>query len=181
MVLAGTKTLTLNSDYTPFSICGWKTAFTKLFSDNVYCVQTYDKQIMDSMGRFHNLPAVIVLKEYINMSGKKSPYSKKNVFLRDENTCQYCGYKFDVKYLQIDHVIPRSKPHLLKGKGLNSYENTVTACFYCNQAKADKTLDQCGMSLLRQPKPISRSQKIILDIKSRQIPKEWEVYVESYI
>lgn len=179
MKLHDQKVLVLNSDYSPFSIISWRTAFVKLFSGNVYCVSYYEDFVVDSKMRKHAIPAVLVLKDYINISSKKSPFTKKNIFLRDEYTCQYCSYKFKPPYLQIDHIIPKSKSHLLPPNiKLNSYENLTTSCAYCNSKKADRTPEQAGMQLLSVPKSINRSQKIVLEIKSRPIPKEWNLFLK---
>lgn len=177
------KTLILNSDYTPFGVVSWKTAFTKMYSSDVaYCVATYDKVIKDSAGRSYNLPAVIVLKQFVTTNNKKSPFSKKNVLLRDKFTCQYCKYKFDSNILQVDHVIPKSKPEKLpSGIKMNSFENTVTACFYCNSKKGNRTPKEAGMTLAKTPRPITRGQKIILEITSKSVPDEWKPYLESYL
>lgn len=176
------KTLVLNSDYSPFGVVDWKTAFCKLYSTDVaYCVSTYDKVIKDSANRAYNLPAVIVLKHFVSSNNKKSPFSKKNVILRDKFTCQYCKYKFDSSVLQIDHVIPKSKPDKLpSGVKMNSFENTVTACFYCNSKKGNRTPKEAGMNLARTPRPITRGQKVVLEIMSKAIPEEWMPYLEGY-
>lgn len=91
------------------------------------------------------LPSVIRLVRYI-----KRPYmvgvtfSKKNVFKRDRNVCQYCGLRGED--MTIDHVIPRSRG------GKTSWENVVVACKRCNIKKGDRTLRMAAMMLIRSPK-----------------------------
>lgn len=58
----------------------------------------------------------------------------KQVFLRDNYTCQYCG-KVGGK-LEADHIIPFSKG------GTDDMDNLVTACRKCNRQKRDKSVEE---------------------------------------
>jgi hypothetical protein len=62
---------------------------------------------------------------------------------------------------------------------VNSFENCVSSCFNCNSKKADRTPKEAGMALISIPRPITRGQKVLLDIKSKRIPVEWKPYVDS--
>ena len=89
---------------------------------------------------------MIRLLRYIRRSYRKSlAFSKKNVFRRDNYTCQYCGWIGSG--LTIDHIIPRS----LGGK--TSWDNVVVACQACNVRKGNRRLDETDMHLLRKVKP----------------------------
>lgn len=175
--------LILNADYTPIEITNWRNAFTLVYSKDkeAYVVATYGETIKDSAGRTYNLPAVVVLANYINAGNKKASYSKTNIKLRDRHTCQYCGRKFNDEKLNVDHVIPRAKQHLLpKGLKVSSWENVVCSCIPCNSKKGDRTLKEAGMHLIKQPRPITKAQKLYLQIKAKKsIPNEWVPYIES--
>ena len=178
------QVLVLNCDYTPHRIVSWKSAFVLIYSkDNgARLVASYKKTIKDSAHRTYNLPAVIVLQKYIKASNRKAKFSRQNIYIRDDFQCQYCGGKFDITKLNIDHVVARSKPHKLpNGYKMSSFENCVTACIQCNKKKGDKTLEQAKMRLLRIPKSITQSEKIYYEIVNRQfIPEEWLPYIERY-
>jgi 5-methylcytosine-specific restriction endonuclease McrA len=58
--------------------------------------------------------------------------SKRNIFLRDEYRCQYCGCEVRESDATLDHVHPLS----LGGK--NTWENLTTACKPCNWSKSNK-------------------------------------------
>ena len=73
-----------------------------------------------------------MLKEY-QKSKITSRLSKRNVFLRDEYTCQYCGSKVNDVTATLDHVHPVSKG------GKTTWENSTTACKPCNYRKAAET------------------------------------------
>lgn len=175
--------LVLNADYLPHRVIDWKSAFVMIYSKDgeaAHVVATYEETVKDSMGRTYNLPAVIVLNEYVASNNKFASYSKTNVILRDGCVCQYCGRKFQREKLTIDHVIPKSQPNKLpKGIKASSFSNCVAACNTCNAKKADRTPTEAKMRLLKQPKPITKGQKIYLDLTSRRIPNEWKPYLES--
>jgi 5-methylcytosine-specific restriction endonuclease McrA len=177
--------LVLNADYQPLEITDWQAALVLVYSkDNdghgAYVVSTYDQTIKDGLGKVYNLPAVIVIKKYIKNGNKRCPYSKRNVKLRDKNTCQYCGGVFPPDKLNVDHITPRSKQHLLpSGIKCSSFENVVCSCIQCNSKKADRTLKEAGLHLIRVPRAITKSEKVLLEIKSRiNIPQEWKPYID---
>ena len=74
---------------------------------------------------------------------KVLPVNRREVFRRDNHTCQYCG---STKHLTLDHVIPRSKG------GTHTWDNVVTACEKCNSCKGDRLLHETPMVLKTKPK-----------------------------
>jgi 5-methylcytosine-specific restriction endonuclease McrA len=58
-------------------------------------------------------------------------FSKGNVFLRDNYTCQYCGDELEKRDCTLDHVVPTSHG------GKTTFENTVCACGPCNAGKGN--------------------------------------------
>jgi 5-methylcytosine-specific restriction endonuclease McrA len=92
------------------------------------------------------VPEIIVLTSYDGRQSRGLKLSRRNVMERDELTCQYCGKKLEPGKLTIDHVIPRSRG------GQTIWENVVAACMRCNDKKGDRTLEQSGMMLKRQPR-----------------------------
>lgn len=82
------------------------------------------------------------VNEFINKYVKQRLYHvnndlwkeiSKDVFERDEFTCQYCG-KVGGK-LEVDHKIPISRG------GTNDFENLTTSCRKCNRQKRDKSVE----------------------------------------
>ena len=96
-------------------------------------------------------PSVVLqIPEHIRLTSanperhwKAPPVSRREVFCRDNHTCQYCG---STKHLKLDHVIPRSKG------GTHTWGNVVTACEKCNSTKGDRLLHETGMVLRTKPK-----------------------------
>jgi 5-methylcytosine-specific restriction endonuclease McrA len=72
-------------------------------------------------------------------------FSRRNIFIRDNYTCQYCGGKPKTSELELEHIIPKSRG------GKSVWENTVCACSFCNDEKRDRTPEEAGMKLLRKP------------------------------
>lgn len=91
------------------------------------------------------VPEVILLVQYDRVPCHDAPFTRRNLFLRDDFTCQYCGKRGSSDRLSIDHVLPRSRG------GCTSWENCVLACVACNARKADRTIKETGLRLLRPP------------------------------
>lgn len=127
-------TLVLNADAQPVSVVplsttNWKDAVGKVFSDRVSVLEEYDCWVVRSPSIQIRMPSIVMCKEYQQHNGK-AEFSRYNVILRDNYTCQYCLTKFDFENLTFDHVIPRREG------GKTEWNNIVSACSLCNQEKA---------------------------------------------
>jgi 5-methylcytosine-specific restriction endonuclease McrA len=55
-------------------------------------------------------PEVILLARYDRVPCHEAPFTRRNLFLRDDFTCQYCGRRTcSTDRLSVDHVLPRSR------------------------------------------------------------------------
>ncbi len=138
--------LVLNADYRPLSyyplsLWPWQEAVKAAFLDRVDIIAEYD-HVVRSPTTTIRIPSVVVLREFVKPQ-KRVAFTRFNLFLRDEFSCQYCGAKGDLTF---DHVIPRSRG------GITSWENVVAACGRCNLQKGSKTLDQAGVTLRKPPR-----------------------------
>ncbi len=141
--------LILNADfkplsYFPLSIWGWQDAVRAMIRGSVNVVSEYDRVVRSPNWEL-KLPSVLALKEYIPMQ-RVPAFTRFNVFLRDEWSCQYCAKKQTARELTFDHVIPRSKG------GRTNWENIVAACQPCNVRKGHRAVHEVNMHLIREPK-----------------------------
>lgn len=131
-------TLVLNADGQPVSILPistvrWQDAVLYMYTDKCRVMEWYDDWMVRSVSWETKVPAVIMLKSYLQRSTSVR-FSKYNVFLRDEYECQYCHTGINNKTGTLDHVIPLSKG------GKTSWTNIVTACQACNYKKSNKSI-----------------------------------------
>lgn len=97
------------------------------------------------------------------------------IFKRDNMTCGYCGC--DVKLLRLDKLtksernklrsVAATKDHIQPQSrdGKDTWENLVTACAPCNNAKADMTPEEAGMPLKVRPFKPNRHEYLALTNK----------------
>lgn len=137
------KVLVLNSSYEPLQFCAPRRAIVMVLKGRAQKVEV-DGYLVRSPSLTMRLPAVIRLMRYVRRPYRPGvAFSKKNVFKRDQYTCQYCGGGGGT--LTLDHVIPRSRG------GATDWENVVIACRSCNAKKGDRPLHETSLSLLRPP------------------------------
>ena len=160
------KVLVLNSTHSPINICGWKRAMNLLFLGKADPLESAGEMIN---GRYA-LPSVIRLHRYIPLPFQSVVLTRKNIFLRDNYTCQYCG-RVGIN-LTIDHIIPKSRG------GNDSWENIVVSCMRCNNRKGDRMPAEAEMPLVGEPyKPPSN---LYLQLtRYGQAPKSWHDYFFS--
>lgn len=139
------KVLLLNSENEPLRICSWKRALVLLLKGKAECAESI-RNIEDMINIDNtSIPRIIRLNYEVAVPFQELPFSKENIFTRDNYTCQYCGKKLNQSELTLDHVYPKSR------LGPDIWENIVTCCKECNQYKADKTPKEAGMKLMRRP------------------------------
>ena len=122
------QTLKLDSSYKPIGIIDSIDAFSLIYRGKAVLVESYDSTL-NSGSRSFPEPAVIALTRFVDFRFFQIGCTRRNIYQRDDNTCQYCRQFFPLSKLTLDHVIPKSK------NGPTNWENVVTSCKSCNSAK----------------------------------------------
>ena len=144
-----TPVLVLNASYEPINICGARRALVLVLKGVAKAEEEHDA-ILHAARVLMPLPSVIRLLEYRRIPHQTRALSRKNILLRDRNTCQYCGIVLTAGELTLDHVIPRSR------SGKSTWENLVACCHPCNRRKGNQLLHELtDMKLLREPRSFS--------------------------
>lgn len=151
------KCLLLNSDYTPIRILSWKQAmiidFRHKYNPNtpIDVIDYHPSNVVHGTNnKQYPIPSIIRIKKFFNLYQKSINFSRKNLFIRDNYSCQYCGRSLPNNQLTYDHVVPKSryKPDCKKS---TNWTNIVTSCRSCNAKKSNKTPQEAGMALLNSP------------------------------
>ena len=162
--------LVLNANFEPVNVCDTRRAVGLLLADKASLVVNGRGEIK-TINASYPRPSVIRLQKMVHRPRPQLKLTRREVFRRDNYTCQYCGRK--TSDLTIDHVIPR---HL---GGKHVWNNVVAACPMCNHRKGGRLLDEANMRLMRQPnEPPTSAQYIFGRHISDNV--EWEVFLTGW-
>jgi len=185
-LLTSTQVLVLNRHWTAITTATVRQSMVLLCREKaqVICTESYAMFMLEAwiersqeraelgLGRFlrtPNLPVeapeVILLSAYGGVPRLEVAFSRRNLYRRDDYSCQYCGRCRPPSDLSIDHVLPRSRG------GRTSWENCVLACVRCNSKKADRTPREVGFRLQRAPKKPTWSPLVASLPQAR--PESW--------
>ena len=164
------KVLMLNRGYTAIKVISARHAFTLLCRQSAEIISLQNGyyetfgirdwvDVAELQKQFENeshswiqlpsieiaIPKVIRLLGYDQFITPKVRLTRRNLYARDKNKCQYCGNRFSSSDLTIDHIVPR-----VQG-GNNSWTNLVCACLRCNTKKGGRTPKQAHMELITKP------------------------------
>ncbi len=164
------RTLVLNAGFEPVRLVSWQKAICLVVSSKAEVIAEYD-QVVRSVSQIFSLPSVVRLKKYARSFQRVVPVrcTRKNVLIRDCYQCQYCGIQCGPQAATVDHIIPKSR------KGLNTWENVVTACHPCNRRKGSKLIERTGMTLLRPPRKPTWVE-LFADFHAEE-QKSWEAFL----
>jgi 5-methylcytosine-specific restriction endonuclease McrA len=140
--------LVLNATYEPINVTAVRRAMVLLLKGVAQAEEMHSAEV-HSAANAHRVPSVIRLLAYRHIPQQSRALSRKNILLRDRNTCQFCGKVFPSSELTLDHVMPRSRG------GRSSWENLVACCYRCNNNKGDRTPEEAGIKLARKPRPFT--------------------------
>src|SRR5258707_15281016 len=141
--------LVLNASYEPINICAARRALV-LVLKGIASAEELSSSAVHSTRFTIRVPSVIRLLEYRRIPHQTRALSRKNILLRDRNTCQYCCKVMSSGELTLDHVMPRSRG------GLSTWENLVACCHDCNRRKGNQLLHELTeMRLQREPRSFS--------------------------
>jgi 5-methylcytosine-specific restriction endonuclease McrA len=153
--------LVLNRHFQPIHVTNAKRAFSLLYLGVARVIdrefRSFDfaswaalsadagDDVVHTIDRAIRVPRVIILQIYDRIPKTKVRFSRHNIYMRDGNTCQYCGLALPRTELNLDHVVPRSQG------GRTTWENVVCCCIDCNLAKGARTPEQAHMTLRKLP------------------------------
>ena len=165
------QTLLLNATYEPLKIVHWQKAVTLWCQGKVEVVDVYDREIHGVSITF-KLPSVIRLLRYIKIKRNINyvPFSRANIYARDDHSCQYCGKVFPTVELTFDHVVPVAQG------GRKDWENIVTCCVACNRKKGGRTPVEACMHLIRVPRRPDKAPAIRITVGMKNAPEGWRDY-----
>src|SRR6266498_3136267 len=147
--------LVLNASYEPINICAARRAIVLVLKGVA----------MTEEENGHFLHAARVAPRLMRA------LSRKNILLRDRNTCQYCGELLTAGDLTLDHVLPRSRG------GASTWENLVACCHSCNRRKGNQMPIEAGMKLMREPHAFNlHTSRHIMRLMGRSDDK-WRKYL----
>jgi len=135
--------LVLNLNYEPVNVTNARRALTLVMASKAEVLEI-GRGRLNSPSTSIECPSVIRLQYMVRRPKRRIPLTRREVFLRDDYTCQYCGLR--TRDLTLDHVIPRAKG------GKHTWDNLVSACAPCNHKKGHRTIEQAHMHLRSRPR-----------------------------
>jgi 5-methylcytosine-specific restriction endonuclease McrA len=140
--------LVLNQNYEPLNICNARRAFVLVDRGKAEVLELSANGFRTPSAILPR-PSVIKLAYMVKRPRPQVRLSRREIFMRDDYTCQYCGSR--ARDLTLDHVVPKHRG------GGHTWDNLVSACRSCNHRKGGKTLDEARMRLRhlpRRPQPV---------------------------
>ena len=163
--------LVLNTNYAPMDICTAKRAICLYYNEKVDILESY-KEDVHSPSITLSLPSIVRLKDYVKHNQMDVILTRRNLLVRDNYECQYCGSKKSP--LTMDHVNPK------KQGGKDSWENLVAACQTCNRKKGNRTPDEAKMPLKRIPRKPNKIHYFQQFISTHQGSWKPYLFLESF-
>jgi 5-methylcytosine-specific restriction endonuclease McrA len=162
--------LVLNANYEPLNICTTKRAIGLMMTGKAMMLAD-GRGVIHTVSRSFACPSVVRLLYMVHRPRPRVKLTKREIFRRDNYTCQYCGRK--MSHLTIDHVMPRHRG------GRHSWQNLVSACPACNRRKGGRTPAEAGMALLSQPGEPNASAEYLFGHMVEQYG-EWQGYIKGW-
>lgn len=164
-------TLQLNNSYQPECTVPWRRAARLVLLQKAELLASYDK----TWNGKDKIPAVIRLVKSYKRKKRAIRFSRYNVYLRDNKTCQYCGQKPGENHINLEHIVPRSRG------GKTTWTNIVVSCIDCNSKKGARTPEEAGMKLLRKPEQPKRLRDTGFrrPRQDKSTPVEWKDWIDE--
>ena len=186
--MLNSPTLVLNRTWVPINITTAKRAVVMAFVDlvRIVDVDTYELHSFDNwvsrgptngkvihgVDNSFDVPEVVVLRKFDRVPRGGVVFSRRNLYRRDNFTCQYCGSRPGTQELTLDHVVPRSMG------GRTTWENCVLACTACNTRKGGRTPEGARMILRTVPRKPAWSPWYSFARKFQK-PDSWDAFISD--
>src|SRR5689334_16955026 len=114
--MSSSAVLVLNQNYEPLNVCNARRAFNLVDRGKAEVLEHAEGVMRSAYSSFAR-PSVIRLVYLIRRPRPQMRLTRREIFVRDHYTCQYCGRM--THDLTIDHVMPRHRG------GRHTWENLV--------------------------------------------------------
>lgn len=123
-----------------------KHAVWAVMCEKASVVEYHDSAVVRTVREAFRAPKTIIKRKHVNVPDRVK-FNLHNLKRRDNKQCQYCSrdHLGQNEFFTKDHVIPTSRG------GKNEWANVVLCCNTCNNKKGDRTPEEAGMRLVRQP------------------------------
>lgn len=167
--------LVLDMSGVPVGFVSWQRAVKLYWEDRATIVNEDMNRVLHSPSFEMGMPVVIRARNWVQRRKKTTvPFSRRNIAVRDESECQYCGKLLKTQEYTLDHVVPRSQG------GKSTWLNLVLACIKCNKHKAGNTPKQAGMLLRKEPvEPKPSDPKYNFKLRIRKMHPTWKPWVDA--
>ena len=191
MTVLTEKVLVLNKSWLPINVATVRDAIGLVYTESARIVhptsyEMFDFESWKDAGDFAKdaakylhgcdwkmlVPEVIVLTNYKGINKRQVKFSRRNLFERDKNTCQYCGKRLKRKNLTIDHVLPKSRG------GKSTWDNVILACISCNKRKDNRTPKEAKMRLLKKPRQ-PKWEEVQVGGMRGPMPVSWQSFLSE--
>lgn len=159
--------LVLNANFEPINVCSTRRAIGLILSGKAAMVMN-GRGYIRTIRELYPRPSVIRLDYMIHRPRPHVKLTRREIFRRDNYTCQYCGKRGLT--LTVDHVFPKR----LGGK--HNWSNVVAACPDCNHKKGGRSVEDAHMRPFKTPKEPT-ANAVYLFGKHLDENQEWEQYV----
>lgn len=187
------QALVLNRNWQPIHTCSVRRALHLLWLgharvvqvDGEECYSTHDlaswmrhsdgapdAELIHAVRVALRVPRVLVLGVYDKLPRLEVRFTRRNVFVRDNFTCQYCARVLPENQLNLDHVVPRDKG------GRTTWANIVTSCVKCNSRKANKMPEEARMHPMNPPRA-PRWRPLFGVVEERNVHESWSMFIAS--
>src|SRR5512141_2613112 len=85
------RALVLNQNYEPLNVCSVKRAFVLVFGGKAELLEAGDEPIHGVEGVAFTMPSVIRLHHFVSRPMPRPRLTRREIFTRDRERCQYCG------------------------------------------------------------------------------------------
>ena len=165
-------TLVLDTLGFPVAFVSWQRAVSLQWQDRAVMVTEDAKRVLRSTSFEMGMPRVIRLRNHISRRLRlKVPMTRRNIAIRDNSSCQYCGVVLETAEYTIDHILPR-----VRG-GRSVWTNLALACGQCNKRKSDRTPQEAGLALRQKPvEPKQFDPRFNFRLHIHALRPEWSDY-----
>jgi hypothetical protein len=169
--------LLLNASLQPLNVISKRRLVVLLTKQRVTFIDEVARQAVEqAMARrcFGQDVVIVRLLSNIQIPRRLLRANRRNLLLRDDGTCQYCGKGMPSSQLSVDHVVPTSR-----GGAANSWENQVIACRRCNGRKGNRLLSEAGMRLIRPPRALTQEFAHLIFLRYPQLKHAYDRLLSS--